>query len=790
NDINKAKKYIASARGKGISNPTLDVLDRECGLHPNVIYPNSEEIDELLQVYRSKDFFEAEKLALLLVDNFPHYQIGWHILGLCLFNTSRPNEAVPALERAIATNPNVAAVYLDLARILSSLGILDKSEENYRKAIEYDGDVVDGDLELGMIIEKLGRIDEALVTYQKGISRRPDCPKLHARLGYILLDLNRLNEAEDAIKLAIKLDPNNLQILNNLGVVLVAAGRFKEAELVFRESISKDPISPKGHYCLGHLFEIQGKLHCALISIRQAVTLKPDDVTYVCSLANILIQLDEFEESEILLRNLISLDRSLALPFRLQGTLLEKQRKFKDAEISFRKAIELQPSSAPGYHSLGRALSHQRRFQEAEQCYRQAIELQPEITAFHSSLLFLLSSTHFNVKQYLKDTQVFSSNLRKNAGTQYLKWNSEKNPVRLRIGFVSGDFRAHPVGYFLENFLDHLKLCSVELYAYTTTAPSDELTERIRPCFVSWVDIWGMDEIGAAEKIYNDNLHILIDLSGHTGQNALPVFSLKPAPVQISWLGFWASTGLPEIDYVLGDMFVTPHNESGHFVEKIWQLPKSYLCFSAPKESLGVGNLPAKTNSMITFGCFNNLAKMTDKVISVRAKILLAVPDSKLFLKDIRLSDSAERDYIRSKFALYGVSSDRLILEGKSSRLEYLRSYDRVDISLAPFPYGGGTTSVEGLWMGVPVLVMSGDYFLSHLGESILHNVGLSDWIAVDAADYVRKAVRKSQDINELARLRKCMRQQLAESPLMDAKAFAHDFYGALRAIWVRSIHK
>jgi predicted O-linked N-acetylglucosamine transferase (SPINDLY family) len=287
----------------------------------------------------------------------------------------------------------------------------------------------------------------------------------------------------------------------------------------------------------------------------------------------------------------------------------------------------------------------------------------------------------------------------------------------------------------------------------------------------------------AAQKIHSDGIHVLIDLSGHTADSRLPIFAWKPAPIQVSWLGYFASTGLPQIDYILGDPYVTPHEEADHYSEKIWQLPETYLCFTPPNLDLEVAPLPACMNGFVTFGCFNNLARMTDEIVLVRASILHAVPGSKLFLKDKQLDHESGRHRVLSRFAAVDIEADRLILEGRSPRGEYLSCYSRVDIVLSPFPYGGGTTSAESLWMGVPVITKKGDHFLSHLGESIAHNSGLSDWIASDEEEYVAKAVAYASDIDALSDLRKGMREKILSTPLFDIPRFALHFEHAIRAM-------
>jgi predicted O-linked N-acetylglucosamine transferase (SPINDLY family) len=433
---------------------------------------------------------------------------------------------------------------------------------------------------------------------------------------------------------------------------------------------------------------------------------------------------------------------------------------------------------------LGNALRDLGRLEEAEASYRQAISLKPDFAEAHSNLLFLQSSCAFDSALHLKEALTYANAISKKVSSRFAEWSCVKKPQRLRIGFVSGDLRNHPVGYFIESLLTQLNSSSVELFAYPTNLIEDELTTRIKPRFASWTPLFNKSDKAAAQLIHNDGVHILIDLSGHTANNRLPIFAWKPAPIQISWLGYWATTGVPEIDYVLGDPHVTPYDEANHFTEKIWQLPEIHLCLTEPNVTLEVKPLPALSTGTITFGCFNKLAKMTDEVVALRAQILKAVPGSKLFLKAKQLGVASGRDTVLERFSRHDITADRLILEGRSPRAEYLASYNRMDIALSPFPYGGVTTSAEGLWMGVPVLTKRGDRFLSHVGETIAHNAGLSDWIAADEDEYVAKAVAFSSDLKGLAKLRADLRGQLLSSPLFNSSRFASHFEKAVWSMW------
>ncbi|MEQ1527511.1 MAG: glycosyltransferase, partial [Gallionella sp.] len=324
----------------------------------------------------------------------------------------------------------------------------------------------------------------------------------------------------------------------------------------------------------------------------------------------------------------------------------------------------------------------------------------------------------------------------------------------------------------------------LELIAYTNSPKEDDLTRRIKPHFAHWREIYALGDQAAAQLIHDDGIHVLLDLSGHTAYNRLPVFAWKPAPIQTTWLGYFASTGVAEMDYILGDKWLLPENEANHFIEKGWQLAGAHSCLTPPAEQVSTATLPALRSQTITFGTLNNLAKMNDRVVACWARILTSIPNSQLYFNTKALHDETVKRSIIDRYAAHGIAANRLILESTTGRLAALNSYNRIDIALDPFPYPGGTTSYEALWMGVPILTMQGHNYISHLGESILHNAGLPDWIARDEDDYVAKAIQFAGDLPKLAALRAGLREQVLASPLFNASRFAKHFEEALWGMW------
>ena len=331
---------------------------------------------------------------------------------------------------------------------------------------------------------------------------------------------------------------------------------------------------------------------------------------------------------------------------------------------------------------------------------------------------------------------------------------------------------------------------SLELFAYSNHLETDALTERIKSCCRGWHTVHSLSDEHLAQLVRNDSIDILIDLSGHTGDNRLPMFAWKPAPVQVTWLGYFATTGVAAIDYLIADPWTLPDSEEVNFSETIWRLPETRLCFTPPAEALEVAPLPALSNDFITFGCFNNLTKMNDQVVALWARIFVAIPNSRLFLKSQPLGEASVQQSVSKRFADHGIDPQRLILEPYVPRGNYLAAYNQVDIALDPFPFPGGTTTVEALWMGVPVLTLAGKHFLARQGVGLLMNAGLPEWVASDRENYVALAVQHASDPHRLATLRAGLRQQVLASPIFDAARFARHFEAALRGMWEQWCHQ
>jgi protein O-GlcNAc transferase len=559
----------------------------------------------------------------------------------------------------------------------------------------------------------------------------------------------------------------------------------KHALSALQKTAEMMPEDADAHYNLGVAQNSSGLFTEAAESYRRAIKARPDDAGAYYNLAIIHKQLGQTELAATNYRRVVEIKPDFAEAHNNLGNILRDLGQFDEAEASYRRALQIKPQYAEAYYNLGKVLRDLGRLDESVASFRRTLELRPDFADAQSALLFTLNYTAQPPAYCLEEARNYGRMVSLKVTERYASWQCPEPPQRLRVGIVTGDLFSHPVAYFLEGLLAHIDPTRIELIAYPTQHKEDELTARIRPHFSAWKPLFDLDDEAAARLIHADGVHVLIDLAGHTGHNRLPVFAWKPAPVQVTWLGLPATTGVAEMDYVLGDPYAIPAGFENHFSETVWRMPESYLCLTVPASPVKVGPPPALSAGYVTFGSFNNLTKMTDAVVAVWARILLSVPNSRLLLKTKQLSEPAVCEKTRQRFAAHGISPERLLLSRNTiSRDDHLATYNQVDIALDTFPYPGVTTSAEALWMGAPVLSLRGDRFMSCTAGSIAHNAGLPGWIAADEDDYVAKAVAFASDLGYLADLRAKLRQQVLSSPLFDATHFAHNFENALWGMW------
>lgn len=636
----------------------------------------------------------------------------------------------------------------------------------------------------------LAQKKDALDACQKAAALSPGDAEALSNLGHALQDAGRTEDAIDSFRKALKLNPGLVEAYNNLGTALREKGERDEAIKCFHAALQLDPRSAEAFNNLGVTLTEAGHLQDAFNHLRKALELRPNYASAFINLGTALMELGKVDLAATSFERALLIDPLLHKAHFGLGEVLRDLGEYELAEKSLLKALDLKKDYPEALVSMGSVLVAVGRLDEGISHYRTALEMRPDYVGAIGGLLFVQNyQGQQRADLMFADARRFGELVSGDAKPM-TEWSGSIDAHRkLRVGMVSGDLGMHPVGYFVEGVLDALATqhgAHIDLVAYHSHRSEDELTKRIKPKFTLWRSTVGLNDEQLAQRIHGDAIDILIDLAGHTAKNRLSAFAWKPAPVQVTWLGYFATTGVPAIDYLIADPHTLPPTQEQLFTESIWRLPETRLCFTPPEDDVAVSDLPALSNGYVTFGCFNNLSKLNDDVIALWSKLLHQLPQSRLMLKAKPISDPIARQQLISRFSKHGISEERLILEGVSPRREYLESYHRIDIGLDPFPYTGGTTTAESLWMGVPVVTLAGESFIARQGVGLLANAGLPEWIATDADDYLSKALAHAQDLPRLAALRQRLRAQVNASPLFDAPRFAGHFVQALRGMWTR----
>ncbi len=562
------------------------------------------------------------------------------------------------------------------------------------------------------------------------------------------------------------------------------SGRLAEAERGYREILHVQPGHADSLHLLGVLALQTGNPEPALELIQRAVALRPDGAVYRNNLGQVLERLGRIEDAARAYEAAIELDPLDAEPVNNLGRLLERQERLADAETHYRRAIKLNSQYAEPQINLGNVLKDRGELDGAIAAYLRATELRPDLSVLHSNLLLTL---HYHPDYSPADIahehrQWAERHAVPLAAAQHPHKNDPKPERRLRIAYMSPDFREHPVARFILPLLENHDREQFEVFAYHDIARQDEVTKLIRKHVDQWRDIADLTDELVADRIRTDGIDILVDLTAHSGRNRLLVFARKPAPVQLTYLAYCSTTGVDAIDYRLTDRFLDPPEEdTSHYSERSIRLPDCYWCYSRPP--LPADRLPSseRRTGPPTFGCLNNFAKVTDPTLELWMKLLQRVPESRLLLY---ARSEQHRERVRRFMQRADVAESRVAFVGRQPFEDYLETYRDIDVALDPIPFGGGTTTCDALWMGAPVVTLAGRTAVSRGGSSILSNIGLDDLVCRNEEQYLDLAASLIGDGKRLAVLRRELRSRLEGSAVMDSARFARGVEAAFREMW------
>lgn len=656
-----------------------------------------------------------------------------------------PEPQVKPDERAIAGLRQRAASLREAGKTL-------ESEELYKQILKTRPDDVEALTAVWDLSYETGNQGAAIDWLRGGIAANDGLAPLHYMMGYSLLAEGNVADATASFRAALELDPRMAKAHNNLGCALEAQGALQEASECYRNALDIDPKLADALYNLGNLYRQLGDREQATQYIRQALELDGGRAEWKCNLGDLLVEQSRLGEALRSYSAAIAIDSSHGRAYAGRGLAFLALGAVDEADADLRKAIELQPGNAE-LHSGWLLSLHYRRGDEAD-------------------VLF---------KEHLAWAKRHAARI----GRQAVRAEHERRPERrLNIGYVSPDFGQHSLANFIEAVLSGHDRAKFRVFCYSAVAFPDAVTQRLQGLSDEWRDISRMSNELAAERIRADRIDILVDLAGHTRGGRLLLFARKPAPVQVTWLGYPNTTGLAAMDYRLTDWHASPEGAERYHTERLVRMPHSQWCFKPSFAAPDIGASPRKAKGAVTFGSFHNLAKVTPRVLALWCRVLRSVPGSKLVMVARGADERAAE--LREIFRRGGVDPERIRCLGHVPLEEFFQLHNEVDINLDSFPYTGGTTTFHSLWMGVPVITLQGSTPVSRGGTSVLGALGMTELIAGSEEDYVNIATALAQDRNRLETWRRELRRRLESSPLMDAESFTRDVEAKYREMWER----
>lgn len=629
--------------------------------------------------------------------------------------------------------------------------------------------------------------DMAIHALNRAIELRPDAPIALNNLGHLYGEAGDTARASDAFERALALAPHHAAIHFNYGTMLLKAKAFVRAEAVLQRTVEIAPGHANAWNNLAKVMLAENRVTQALAVLEHARTLAPDSVEILTNMGAVLSGGARLTEARAVLERALELDPQRVSAWSNLGSVLLKLSRYDEARAALVRAVELKPDFADAHINLGNVCSKAGRIDEAIACYRRAMACDPAHIGANSNLLFSLMFASDDAHAIRAEAEQFAARheaplLAASAAARHA--NTPEPARRLRIGYVSPDFRNHCQSLFTMPLFSHHDHAAFEIVCYALSAQRDDVSARLAKCVDSWRDVSEFDDARLAQQIRDDGIDILVDLTMHMDGARRLLFARRPAPVQVAWLAYPGTTGSPSIGWRLTDPWIDPpdaRHVDEQYTEKSLRLPDTFWCYDALAPEAHVSDLPAHKARYITFGCLNNPCKLTEATLSLWSGVFAALPDARLILMT---PPGGAREQIAARLAAHGVDAARVSFVGFQSRADYLRTYHQIDIALDTFPANGHTTSLDAFWMGVPVPTRFGRSAVSRAGLCLLGNLGLSELATDNDADYTTIVTALARDLPRLAALRAGLRARMEASPLMDGARFARNVEAAYRHMW------
>jgi len=696
-------------------------------------------------------------------------------------------------------NPPIAqeVTLTDHGTRLKLLGKLELAMKKYVEATKANSNYAPAFYNIGVIYSELGRYKEALEGYTSALQRNPYYVEAYCNIGVIYKNIGKLDTAVYYYDRALAVNPNfkiarnNMAIaLTDLGTKLKNEGEIEESIKHYKKALVFNALYPDAYYNLGVAYGEQGMLDKAIVCYELGIHFNPLCCEAYNNLGVIFKDRDNLERATECYQSALQINAKFSQTLNNLGVVYTMQGKLDEAYKYVIGALEANPNYAEAYNNLGVFYRDEGKMAEAIYCYEKCLRLNPHSRNAAQNRLLALNYCNTDPHQVFIAHEEWGISFQANY-KPYSAFNVELNPVKqLRIGYLSPDFFTHSVSYFIEGILEHHNKNNFLVYCYSNVVKEDLKTQYLRDFSTCWKSVYNKPTEEVAAMIQADKIDILVELTGHTAGNRLDVIAMKPAPIQITYIGYPNTTGLTTVDYRLCDEFTDPLNTSQEFTETLVRLPYCFLTYTPPPNAPPVLGLPALQRNFVTFGSFNNLAKITPQVLNVWATILNSIPNSRLVMKCKPFASQAVQNRILEIFAQKGISSSRIdLLPLMPRNYDHLKAYETMDISLDSWPYSGTTTTCESLYMGVPVISLKGDCHAHNVGLSLLNQVGLTDWIANREEDYVQIAIRESSNLERLQGIRSRLRSNMLESYLCDGTAFTKNLEQTYQKLWEKFVN-
>lgn len=738
---------------------------------------------DAVKLHQGGQLSAAENLYQQVLRLSPSHPDALHLLGVLAHQSGRHAQGVELISAALRKSSRVAFYHNNLGECWRGLGNWENAEASYQRAIALDPDYAEAYANLGTIRKNQKKYSDAIQLYRRSLELHPGDPRNLTNLGVVYCETGAYAEAIGPSREAVVLAPDMGEAWICLGVALRRLGRNREAVDVLRRATALAPKDTNAACNLGAALHALGDDREAVKALHAAIAANPNDALPYLHLGNLWRNRQKWERAEQCYQKVLEIDPKSAGGWNNWGLLAKDKGLRLSAATRLRRALEIDPNGE-GWSNLGVTLQGMAQTEKAIDCYREALRI-GDAGAAASNLVFSLQHCEISPEEICLEAKRWGERVLAAAASWRPALDATRTPHhRLRIGYVSPDFRWHPVAYFISGLLAHHDRSKFEVFCYSTTQVADEMTMRLQGMVEHWFMAAGLSDDELAEQIARDGIDLLVDLAGHTAKNRLQVFARSPARFQATYLGYPGSTGLTTVDFRISDAKADPMEESSsHYVEQVVHLDRCAWCYTP--QDLPPPRTVNASSEIITFGCFNNYSKVSDVTIGAWREILSAVPNSRLLLKCSAFNEPEFKDVTWERFKVHGIDPARLLLEARTpTMVEHLARYHAVDIALDTFPYHGTTTTCDALWMGTPVVSWRGNRHSCRVGASLLNAVGLDDLIGGSRDEYIAIAVRLAGDRRRLADLHLTLRGRTEGSAIMNAPQFARSFEAAIvRAI-------